>query len=470
MRRVFFFALLVLGGLSTAAPALHADDGVSGGRKGVAKARPDFVRQLSKSEAAFLRKKFANWDAMSVEKRQRIAQNIVRLRTMTPEERKRLEDHIGRLKQRGSKGRGRGRTHDHATRVLIGRALVRESRRVLGHEFERQLRKRDISEHAFEVSLGHAFWRKLSEQRRAAGEPVNPEALPADFPTRWRDHYAKAHGAYVALPADAKERAGHARRLHFKLAMHEGEKFRQKVRAMDLKGDAQLDGIAAAMREQWPEALEQTFADRDALLASAEKYELRRAVQRLLRRTEKLEKEEAAVLASLLNRLAVHHRKKPADAESRAASDAMLKAVLQRELKVPAEALADLPPASEPEKRMAFFAGLAARARLHGFGGPKSRGHHRGGRGPMDGRSGRRTPGRMEQPEGVSDADWAIYTKARNAAWEAKDFEALRRLHGVKPDAMSAAGFEAIVKAWRAHHQRAGNRSGDRKKGRRGPR
>ena len=471
MRRLLLSALLVLGGLLTAAPALHADDGKPAGVKG----RPDFVRQLSANELSFLRKKFDNWDAMSADKRQRIAQNVVRLRTMTPEEKKRLDDHIKRMKQRG-KGRGRGRTHDHATRVLIGRALVHEARRVLGRDFERELRKRDISEHAFEVSLGQGFWRKLSEQRRAAGAPVAPDALPADFPARWREHYEKAHATYASLPAESKERAGHARRLHFKLAMHEGGKFRAKVRAMDLKGEAQLDGIAAAIREQWPDALTQTLEDRQSLIKDAEKYELRRAVQRLLRRTEKLEKEEAAVLVSLLNRLAVHHRKKPADADGRAESDALLKAVLQRELKVPAEALAAMPPASQPEERLAFFAGLAGRMRVHGFGGMHGRGTHRGGshpggRGAMDGRSMRRNLPKLEKPEGVSDADWAIYKTMRDAAFETQDHARLRSFWTQKPEGMTDAGYQTLVKALREHlGHRGGNRSGDRKKGRRGPR
>lgn len=383
--------LLTLGlgvaALVAAAPCARAGDD----EPSVAKAKPDFLRQLSESEHAFLKKRFANWDAMSVEKRQRIAQNVVRLRSMTPQEKQRLQDHIRRMKGRSRKDHERGRFHDRATGALINRALAREARRTLGRDFERELRKRDIADHTFEMSVGHTFWRAVSTQRAAQGEPPAPDTLPEDVPGRVRAQYAQAHAAYSKLPAESKQRPGYARRMHFKLAMLQAGRFRGTVRAMDLKGDAQLDAVAKAIRAEWPEALAKVLEDPEGLLKASEKHELRRAVRRILRRTERLEKEEAAVLVSLLSRLAIHHRKD--DDGAREASDALLKAVLQRELRVPAEALADLPPASEPEKRLEFFRELAAKSKHHALREFMQRGGRapHGRRGP-GGRKGRRGP------------------------------------------------------------------------------
>ena len=458
MRRLLL-SLLLLGGLVALAPSARAGDGEPG--PSVRKGRPDFVRQLTDAERAFLRSKFEGWDTLPIEKRQRIAQNVVRLRSMTPEEKQRLEAHIKRMKRRPGGGPGRhehGRFHDRATGALINRAIAREARRALGRDFERELRKRDISERAFEMSVAGSFWRRISARRAAGGEPVAPDALPDDFPQHWRASYAETYKAYAALAPDAKERAGQARRLHFRLAMHQGERFRAKVRAMDLKGEQQLDAVGAAVQAEWPEALPEVTADPEALLRGAERHELRHAAQRLLRRTERLEKEEAAVLASLLNRLAVHHREKATDADARAAADDLLKAVLQRELRVPASVLADMPPASEPEARLAFLAGLAGRGRGFGPGGPKDR-KDRPSRGPRGGEGVRWV---RQKPEGVSDADWAIFKTIVEAAMKARDFEALRAFRTQKPEGMSDEGYQAILTSMK-------DRPGGRK-GRQGPR
>ena len=66
---------------------------------------------------------------------------------------------------------------------------------------------------------------------------------------------------------------------------------------------------------------------------------------------------------------------------------------------------------------------------------------------------------RMAQPEGVSDADWAIYIKVRDAAMAAKDFETLRALWTTKPEGMTDAGHQAVLEALKA---RMGDRKGRR--------
>ena len=78
---------------------------------------------------------------------------------------------------------------------------------------------------------------------------------------------------------------------------------------------------------------------------------------------------------------------------------------------------------------------------------------------------------KLEKPEGVSDADWAIYKTMRDAAFETQDHARLRSFWTQKPEGMTDAGYQTLVKALREHlGHRGGNRSGDRKKGRRGPR
>lgn len=440
MRRFLLPLLLALGVTLVAVPQARAGDGPP-------KPRRDHVAALTEAERTFVEQRIEGWADLPPEKQQRIAQNILRMRSMTDAEKRRLQDHIQRIKRRDAKGeRGRGRFHDHATRALIDRALAREARRVLGRDFERTLRRRDISEHAFEKSFGWTFWRKVSERLTATGNPTAPDALPEDFPRRWRQRYTRGYDAWQALPAEAKERRGHARRLHFSLAMLQAERFRARVRAMGLSGEAQLDAVAASLRKEFPQVLEQSLEDPEALVRAAEKLELRRAAGRILRRTEQLEKEEAAVLASLLNRLAAHHRQDEGGAADVAAGDALLRSVLARELRVPAAALADMPPASKPAERLAWLRGLAKRARVPELGGARDAGHGHG-RGKGDPRRGRRGPPRLEQPEGVSDADWTIYERARDAALESKDRGALLRLLREKPEGMSDEGFARIQRA-----------------------
>lgn len=440
MRRLILPALLVLGALCVVATPLHADDDESVSTR----ARPDFLRQLKPAELSFLKEKIRGWEQLSLEKRQRVAQNVIRMRTMTPTEKQRLEGHIKRMQSRDRQGR-RGR-YDHAGRALVGRALARAARKQLGRDLERTLRRRDISDHAFEVSVVGTFMRKVVERRAAAGDPPAPDRLPADFPARWREHYAEKYAEFAALPADAKQRGAMAGRLYFKLSMVDHERLRAKVRAMDVKGEAQLEAIADAARAQFGEAFAETLADPEALVRGAETYELRRAVGRIVRRSERLDKDEAAALVSLLNRLAVHHRQKPADADARTASDAVLKDVLRREFKATDEELAAMPSADDAEARQAFLVRLATRRYMHGAG--QRHGSKRGSNGSRA--AGRRSMPKLEQPEGVSDADWAIYSAARDKALQAKDWDALRRLRTQKPEGMSDAGYRAVLEALQA--------------------
>jgi len=469
------FHLLLVFALGLALPAMaQADDDKPAPTRGKpAKASRDFVSQLTPAELELVQTRVKDWPSLETAKKQRIAHNIVRMRTMTDVEKKRLGEHIKRMR---NKGRARGRSRDHATRALIGKALAREARKTLGRDFERALRKHDITAHTLEVSLSSVFWRNVSDRHAAKGDPVAPDQLPADFPAHWREHYARGHQGWSKAAPESKERAGMARRLHFKLAMHQGERFRGEVRGMDLKGDAQLDAISAAIRAKWPEAMASSLEDPDALLRAADRWELRRAVKRLLLRTERLEKEEAAVLVSLLNRLAIHHRKK--DEAGAAASDAQLKRVLVKELRLAQTDVEGLPPASDPQARMAFLFQLLRKYGGHTMGGrpggqrpggqrpggqrPGGQRSGREGRGPSEaGRgAGRRMP-RMAQPEGVSDADWAIYVKVRDAAMAAKDFEALRALWTTKPEGMTDAGHQAVVEALKA---RMGDRKGRRER------
>ena len=106
MRRFALLTLLAFGALvGTALPAHADDDKVRGGKPIAAKARQDFLSALTDAERTYLRKNVKGWETLPPEKQQRMAQNVIRMRTMTEAEKSRLQGHIKRLKrQRGPGG------------------------------------------------------------------------------------------------------------------------------------------------------------------------------------------------------------------------------------------------------------------------------------------------------------------------------------------------------------------------------
>ncbi|MDA1194441.1 MAG: DUF3106 domain-containing protein [Planctomycetota bacterium] len=394
----------------------------------------DSVKQLTDAEREFLASRVPGWAELEPAKQQRIARNVVRMRTMTPAEKERLAGHIAEMRNKGgSEMRGKGGLQDSATRALIARALAREARRTLGEDFARRLQQRDVSDQAFENTFSWAFWRRVNEHRSASGDPVAPEALPAGFPDRWRAHYAKEHARWIATAESEGERSSLARRLHLKVVMFEAEDFRTRLGRTDLSGDEYLDAIGSELRQRWPEAFASSIEKPDALIEAADQYELKRSIQRVLRRSGRLEKEEAVVLVRLLDRLAAEHRK----GDGAAPADALLKQVLMRELGVPEAALADLPAADQTAERQEFLLELARRHRLRALATAGT---------PSDGSSRRRPPGARrggfgERPDDVSEADWAIWVAARK---ERADGDGFRHLMQNKPEGMTDAGWEAV--------------------------
>jgi hypothetical protein len=420
--------------------------------EGGAAARPaahqrDHVAQLTHAELAFLRARIKGWDKLDPSKKQRIARNVVRIRSLKPEQRRAFVAKLGRL--RAHRRGGPERFHDHATVMLVNRALGGEARKLLGRRFEARLRSLDITHGAFEMAFSMTFWRQVTASLAAQGEPPAPDALPDGLAPYVRREYAQTYAEYARqrdrTPPDARKVQGERRRLWFKLAEGQGDQVRRELQQTDLKGEAYVAAFGSRMRAQWGSAFDAALADPDALLETAERIEVRRAVRRLLARTGRPDREESALLATLLSRLAGAYA--PRDGEAASSADAALRLVLKRELHLDEAELAALPPAGKTQARAAWLAQVL-RARL-GLRISAGRGRHDVRRRPLLG----------TRPQGVSEADWTIFKRA-----------VARRLGAggrppaldAKPEGMSEEGWAriraAVAKRWKAR-QRGGGAS-----------
>ena len=402
----------------------------------------DYVAQLTAEELGFLRTRIKDWDTLDGRKKQVIARNVLRIRNLKPEQRQAFEKKIGRLRE-GGPDDGRRRFHDRATMILVNRGLAEEARRALGQAFDEGMRRRDLSQEAFEMAFSMSFWRTVASGLAAGGEPPAPGALPAEAPEHQKAQYTRAHAEYAAA-TEAKRRAGLAQRLWFSLAMFKGEQLRRRLQQTDLKGDAYVAAVGAAVRGEWAEAFQGALADPQALLDAVERVEVKRSLRRLIQRSGALDREESTLLVALLARLAGENL--VADGDAAGQVDAALKLVLVREFGLAPEEAAKLPAAADAAARSAFLQRFL-RTRLAGqgrmLGGPPGRGDGR-----SDGR-GRRTSPALARPDGVSDADWGLFEAAvQELRPGANGRPAFFR---EKPEGMSDEGYRLLREALQKH-------------------
>jgi hypothetical protein len=395
----------------------------------------DHVAELEPKELAFLKSRIKNWDKLEAGKKQMIARNVVRLRNMSPEQRKHFER---RLRSMREKPKQWDRMRDHGGRMLVDRGLAHAARKQLGREFEARLRRSDISEHVFERSFSRTFWDKVTEAAFQDGQPVPVEALPKDLPERFTQRYAQMHAKWSAAE-DPDQRKRMARALGGTYSHMLAGRLRQELARSDVQGsDAYVALVARTVRQTWPKEFAESVQDPDALLRSAENYEVRRSLFRLLRRDGKLMGEEAVLLVRLVERFVLNLPKQGEGkdgAEAGAEADALIKRVLREQFKVEAAVLETLPPRAEVQKRAAWYSNVLGRkyARMRGMRGGGPRNGKDGRKGP-----GGRTPAPLQRPEGLSDADWTAFQQATKAAG--------RPFLRTKPDGMSAEGW-ALIKA-----------------------
>jgi len=432
-------ALLV--GTAAGSACAEGAGGEAKGRKPVPHARrADPLARLTAEERSFLRSRIKGWDKLDAGKKQRIARNVVRIRNMSPEQRKQFEERLRRMR---GKEKSWGRVREYGGHMLVNRGLARAALQALGREFEGKLHRLDISSHVFETAFSRAFWGHVAEAAFQDGKPPTPASLASKGDAGpMIERYRRAYEAYGAATVEAK-RAGLRRRLGYMLGYMRARRLRDDLARSDVRGtDAYLAAVARKVKQTWPAAFARSVAAPDALLRSAESEEVRRSLRRLMRRDGKLSKEEAGLVVKLVERWAAGNHEN--EAEAGAEADVLIRRILRDDLKVPAKVLDTLPPRKELQKRAAWY--LRVLGRMRGAS-------HRGGPG------GRRAKhGLLERPQGLSEADWAAFQRARQKAKGRPPFA------GRRPEGVSEAGWALLQAAWRKRmealrHGRGPNRA-----------
>lgn len=387
MRRLATILLFVL----VAAVALPADAAAgddAGERRGPAvkgkKADRDWVSKLDAKELALLEARMP-WDKLSAEKRQKIARTIVYLRS-APENKKR--DFLRRARRWPTK---RDHVSRHAGHMLANRGLSRAALRRLGPSFETELRKRDLSQHAFEMAFQMTFWRNALETRGSRSD----------------------------------------RKQFWQKVQRQANDWRAQLAGAAVDPRALVDAMGTQALEAYPEAFEKSVSDPESLIRKTEHVEVKRGLRRLMQRSDRLSKEESLLLVRLVDRWAAKNRNNaPATGEQ---ADALLESVLVNDLGVSQEVVDGIPPRSDPEARARYFQQHMRRAgfRMHRAG--------KQARGGM--KNGRRPPREMPRPKGISDADWTLLMKARAEGWKNRKPGAWIRQ---KPDGVSDQGWQLL--------------------------
>ncbi len=349
-------------------------DALADGKADVPKAKGksrDWVSKLDAKELESLKSR-TRWEKLPAKDRQRMARMVVILRKMP-------EDKRQEFLRRARDWRGkRDHVRSHAGHMLASRGLAQAALKRLGPKFENELRKRDLSHHAFERAFQMTFWKNsVRGDRRQFWKKVQQQV------NKWREELAGA--------------AGDPRTL--------------------------IEAIAARAIEAHPEAFEKSVSNPEQLIRKTESVEVHRGIRRLMRRTDRLSKDESRLLVRLVDRWAVKNRKSAGAAGEQA--DAILKSVLVNELGVSQEIVDGMPPRSDPEARARYFQQQMRRAGFHK--------HH----GKMRGKSGRRA---LRKPDGISEKDWKLIMQARqNARRDGKFFQRMDE----RPEGVSDEGWKA---------------------------
>lgn len=368
------------------APSARAD-----GERAAPGAPADPLERLTGEERAFLAKRIPGWNDLDEARRRHIAQNVIRLRDLTPEDRARFRERVKRVTKapRGEASDGRlGRLERDGTRILATRGVGSLARAELGLDAEAALLERGVSSVAFDIAFSRLFLLRVVGQVLAEREPPAPDTLPAGTPPEARARYAEAHARWQAA-LDDEEKRQLGQRLGLRVVMAEAEWLRRSLSPTDMgSGDAYALALGRRLREKWPRAFDESLAwvrsEPDRFLEMVERDEAQRAVEVLGRARGALGRDETRLLVALLDRFATHHR--DAAPERLARLDDALRAAWTDGLRLPAEAWDRLPPRSEPKEREEA---LAKALRLPG---PRPDARGRFG---------------WRKPPGVSDEAWA---------------------------------------------------------------
>lgn len=340
-------ALLILGaGGVVLGPHARAEEapGASGPR--------DFLSELKPRELEFLRTRIPGWERLEEAQRQRIAQNVIRLRNLGEAERQHFHRRLKHLTDAGGEGRGGlaplERLKRDGTRLLAARGLGLLARRELGLDLERGLLARGVPDHAADLAFAELFW----ERAAAMAQAPKPEDLPAHLPAEARQRYAELHARHAGAEGPGRERLGRALGLAYILLRSEA--LRRAVTVTDPPhSEAYALALGERLKAAWPEAFAAAVGsvreNPAGFVQAAERHAVRSAVESLGRARGRLGRDELRVLVLLADRAASHNAAPRPEVRERV--DRLVREILVGLLEIPVEAVDGLPDRSAPEAR-----------------------------------------------------------------------------------------------------------------------
>lgn len=368
MLGVVLFAALLLAG-----PTALADDGGS-------RATEDgsAVSRLTPAERAYLEKKFPEWSQVDPRRQEHIARNVIRLREMSEEDRKKLKERIARIRGRARSKGGRGHSRSGGFRAInaIGSRLVDRLPPAAKAEVERV----DGRPSGVKMTLFHLVRGKVAATE---GHDFPAEELAA-LPEAMRQKINRAL-AQAKDETDPRRAAAARSKLSHMRAFQRIESIRKQLGA-----DATDAQFADAVMATWAGEVDAVMAE-----IEADPKRFGEMLERKMRHASSPQDHARSV--RWLEQVAL--RKWRRDPEARAAADKVVRRLLVDELGIKPEALADLPGYDRPRERIRAIDKLLGsvpggargnRGWSRGKGRDGSSRRRAGGEAPRRGGSGRR--------------------------------------------------------------------------------
>lgn len=268
-RRLVLPALVVLLVLATTGPA-RADE-------------PSALERLSARDLAWLEERVPDWKDLPLERRERLAANVLRVRSLSPEERRVFHERIDALKHH--REAHRGPPPGRGPRAVDPRAMARLARRgqllrAVGaylwagvSEESRQAIQKALGARGRDSVAMAAYrrlWSHLAECKAAEG--VVELHLPDDAPSGLVDRVA--HWRREAEQGNQKARL-HLAQLAVAQDLHEVV---QRLEQAGPLGPDAVQRVGALLRSRYPEAFARVEAELEAVIADED------ALKRYVRR------------------------------------------------------------------------------------------------------------------------------------------------------------------------------------------
>ncbi len=249
---------------------------------------PGALDRLTPAEVQTLTERVPGWATLPAEQREHIAKNVIRLRSLGPEERARLEtrmrelerhrERLGRLP--GMEGLRNPAARDamrqrgllvHALGLSLLAALPEEARSAIEKNLPADSRP-DL-----EAVFFHHFW-EACVKRHATADPSTIE-IPSDLPALVQRRLATLRERASSGDAGARRRLAHFVFGREMIRLHQG------LAPVDPGDEDALRAIGDRLREAEPEAFQEAMEELEKAVADPESlngYALRERRERLL--------------------------------------------------------------------------------------------------------------------------------------------------------------------------------------------